>query len=287
MNLGFEVADGQMLRFAAARTLTRARMDKMNANVNFSYTQNPNDGVNWSGGAGNPELRPWLARQYDISYENYFSDQGYFSLAVFYKDLENYVYDQQTNFDFSTILPQNPGDNPIGNVSQPLNGNGGYVQGIEASLSIDFGLFADSLSGFGTILSGSYNDSEVKETADSDPTTLPGLSEKTFNATVYYENSGFEARISSRYRSDFLGEVTKISLQRENVNIKAETVVDAQIGYDFTESGIDALYGLSVQFQVNNLTNEPFTSYTGDDQRLVRDYQNYGRNFMLGANYKF
>ncbi|WP_350433159.1 TonB-dependent receptor [Shewanella sp. H8] len=287
INLGFEVADGQMLRFAAARTLTRARMDKMNANVNFSYNENPNDGVNWSGGAGNPELRPWLARQYDISYENYFSDQGYFSLAVFYKDLENYVYDQQTNFDFSTILPQNPGDNPIGNVSQPLNGNGGYVQGIEASLSIDFGIFVEQLSGFGTILSGSYNDSEVKETADSDPTTLPGLSEKTFNATVYYENSGFEARISSRYRSDFLGEVTKISLQRENVNIKAETVVDAQIGYDFTESGIDALYGLSVQFQVNNLTNEPFTSYTGDDQRLVRDYQNYGRNFMLGANYKF
>ncbi|MGI1999018.1 TonB-dependent receptor [Shewanella frigidimarina] len=287
MNLGFEVADGQMLRFAAARTLTRARMDKMNANVNFSYNQNPNDGVNWSGGAGNPELRPWLARQYDISYENYFSDQGYFSVAVFYKDLENYVYDQQTNFDFSTLLPQNPGDNPIGNVSQPQNGNGGYVQGIEASLSIDFGLFADSLTGFGTILSGSYNDSEVKETSDSDPTTLPGLSEKTFNATVYYENSGFEARISSRYRSDFLGEVTKISLQRENVNIKAETVVDAQIGYDFTESGIDALYGLSVQFQINNLTNEPFTSYTGDDQRLVRDYQNYGRNFMLGANYKF
>ncbi|MDD8058206.1 MULTISPECIES: TonB-dependent receptor [Shewanella] len=287
LNLGFEVADGQMVRFAAARTLTRARMDKMNANVNFSYNQNPTDGVNWSGGAGNPELRPWLARQYDISYENYFSDQGYFALAVYYKDLENFVYDQQTALDFSTFLPQAPTDNPIGLVTQPQNGNGGYVQGIEASLSLDFGLFADQLEGFGTILSGSYNDSEVKETADSDPQKLEGLSEKTFNATVYYENAGFEARISSRYRSDFLGEVTAISLTRVNVNVKAETVVDAQIGYDFTESGIDALYGLSVQFQVNNLTNEPFTSYTGDDQRLVRDYQNYGRNFMLGANYKF
>ncbi|GGP84423.1 TonB-dependent receptor [Shewanella ulleungensis] len=287
LNLGFEVADGQMVRFAAARTLTRARMDKMNANVNFSYNENPNDGVNWSGGAGNPELRPWLARQYDISYENYFSDQGYFSLAVFYKDLENYVYDQQSAFDFSTILPQGADDNPIGLVTQPQNGQGGYVQGIEASLSLDFGLFADQLEGFGTILSGSYNDSEVKETSDSAATTLPGLSEKTFNATVYYENAGFEARISSRYRSDFLGEVTAISLTRVNVNVKAETVVDAQIGYDFTESGIDALYGLSVQFQVNNLTNEPFTSYTGEDARHVRDYQNYGRNFMLGANYKF
>ena len=67
----------------------------------------------------------------------------------------------------------------------------------------------------------------------------------------------------------------------------AETVVAAQVGYDFSGSGIDALYGLSVLFQVNNLTNEPFTSYTGDDARHVRDYQNYGRNFMLGANYKF
>lgn len=288
VNLSFDVADSQVVRLAAARTLTRSRMDKMNANLNYTYSANPSGGnVNWSGNAGNPELRPWLARQYDLSYENYFSDQGYFSVAVFYKDLENFVYDQHTDFDFSTLFPQGPTDNPIGDVTQPQNGEGGYVQGVEASVSVDFGMFADVLSGFGTVISGSYNDSEVKETPTSNPTTLPGLSEKTLNATIYYENSGFEARISSRYRSDFLGEVTKISLQRENVNIKAETVVDAQIGYDFSESGIESLYGLSVQFQVNNLTNEPFTSYTSDDQRLVRDYQNYGRNFMLGANYKF
>ncbi|QYJ77456.1 TonB-dependent receptor [Shewanella acanthi] len=286
MNLSFEVAEDQVVRVAAARTLTRSRMDKMNANLNYSYTENPNDGVNWSGSAGNPELRPWLARQFDLSYENYFSDQGYFSIAVFYKDLENYVYDQHVDFDFSTLFPDVAG-NPIGDITQPQNGEGGYVQGIEASVNVDFGVFADVLTGFGTVVSGSYNDSEVKETPTSEPTTLPGLSEKTLNATVYYENSGFEARVSSRYRSDFLGEVTKISLQRENVNIKAETVVDAQVSYDFSESGIESLYGLSVLFQVNNLTNEPFTSYTGSDQRLVRDYQNYGRNFMLGANYKF
>ncbi|MCL1065532.1 TonB-dependent receptor [Shewanella olleyana] len=289
INLGFEVADGQMLRVAAARVLTRSRMDQMNANIGYSYEQNPTSGVNWTGEAGNTQLRPWLARQYDISYENYFSDQGYFALAVFYKDLENYTYRQTSFIDFTDIVPpQNPDtDNPIGSFEQWQNGQGGYVQGIEASFSLDFGLFADVLNGFGTVMSGSYNESEVKETSDSESTTLPGLSEKTFNATVYYENSGFEARVSSRYRSDFLGEVTAISLTRQNVNVKAETVVDAQIGYDFSESGIDALYGLSVLLQVNNLTNEPFTSYTGDDARHVRDYQNYGRNYMLGANYKF
>lgn len=47
-----------------------------------------------------------VGRQYDLSYENYFSDQGYFSVAIFYKDLENYVYDQHTDFDFSTLFPQ-------------------------------------------------------------------------------------------------------------------------------------------------------------------------------------
>ncbi|MCL1142622.1 TonB-dependent receptor [Shewanella gaetbuli] len=287
-NLGFEVAESQILRVSAARTLTRSRMDQMNANIGYNYEENPTTGVNWTGNAGNTQLRPWLARQYDISYENYFSDQGYFALAVFYKDLENYTYKQTSFIDFTDIVPpQNPTDNPIGSFEQWQNGQGGYVQGIEASFSMDFGMWASVLEGFGTVLSGSYNESEVKETADSEPTTLPGLSEKTFNATVYYENSGFEARVSSRYRSDFLGEVTAISLTRQNVNVKAETVVDAQIGYDFSESGIDALYGLSVLFQVNNLTNEPFTSYTGDDARHVRDYQNYGRNFMLGANYKF
>ncbi|MCW3173962.1 TonB-dependent receptor [Shewanella subflava] len=288
VNLGFAVADSQMIRVSAARTLTRSRMDQMNSNIGYNYEENPTTGVNWTGNAGNTQLRPWLARQYDISYENYFSDQGYFAVALFYKDLENYTYKQTSFIDFTDIVPpQNPTDNPIGSFEQWQNGDGGYVQGVEASLSVDFGMFANALEGFGTILSGSYNDSEVKETPDSEATTLPGLSEKTFNATVYYENSGFEARVSSRYRSDFLGEVTAISLTRQNVNVKAETVVDAQVGYDFSESGIDALYGLSILFQVNNLTNEPFTSYTGDDQRLVRDYQNYGRNYMLGANYKF
>jgi iron complex outermembrane receptor protein len=286
-NLGFAVAEDQMIRLAAARTLSRARMDKMNANLSYSYDDAPTGGnPNWTGGGGNAELRPWMARQYDISYEYYFSDMGYLSVAAYYKDLENYVFDEQVETDFCTILPNDPNCG-VGLVTSPQNGNGGYVQGIEASLSIDFGLFADSLSGFGTILNGAYNDSEIKETSDSEPTTLPGLSEKTFNATVYYENAGFQARISSRYRSEFLGEVTKISLQRELVNVKAETLVDAQIGYDFSESGVDALYGLSLVFQVNNLTNEPFTTYFGDDQRLVRDFQNYGRNYMLGANYKF
>ncbi|WP_028772132.1 TonB-dependent receptor [Shewanella waksmanii] len=287
MNISLGLTDSQRIVFAAARTMSRARMDQMNASASFNYDPTGPGGIYYTGSSGNPQLKPWMANQVDLSYENYFSDQGYFAIAAYYKKLENTVYTDTVFIDFEDVIPGVEPGKGQGSFDVPQNGEGGYIQGIEASVSLDFGYFADALEGFGTILNGSYNDSEVKEKPDSDPIPLQGLSEKTFNATVYYERAGFEARISSRYRSEFLGEVTAISLSRQQVNVAAETVVDAQIGYDFGQGGFTSLDGLSIMFQVNNLTDEPFTTYTGDDQREVRDYQSYGRNYMLGANYRF
>lgn len=291
-NFGFEVADEQVVRVAAARTLARARMDRMNASNGYNYdiTRAQNTDINaspWSASGSNPALRPWMARQYDLSYETYFGDDGYFAAAVFYKDLENYIFNEQQLYDF-TGLPVTGAEPNLrqGYISTPKNGNGGHVQGLELTLSVTGQMLHQSLTGFGAILSGSYTDSEVKENASSAPTALPGLSEKVVNATLYYENSGFEVRTSARYRSDFLGEVTGISLTRQTVSVQAETVIDAQIGYDFSESNIESLEGLSVLFQVSNLNNEPFVTYQNGDSRQVRDFQNYGRNFMLGISYK-
>lgn len=291
-NLGFDVAEQQMVRVAAARTLARGRMDKMNASTGFSYNaanQSSND-INrspWSAQGANPALRPWMARQYDLSYENYFDDAGYFAASVFYKDLENYVFDQDQLFDFTGYAYTGPA--PVlnqGYIKTPTNGNGGYINGIELSLSLTGQMLTPALDGFGVLLSGSYTDSEVKEKSDSKPMSLPGLSEKVVNATVYYEKHGWQLRTSARYRSEFLGEVSGTSLTRVYDMVLGETVVDAQIGYDFSQSGFADLHGLSVLFQVSNLTNEPFVTYRDGDTRKIRDYQNYGRNFMFGISYK-
>lgn len=64
----------------------------------------------------------------------------------------------------------------------------------------------------------------------------------------------------------------------------SEVVVDAQIGYTFNEGRYK---GLGILLQASNLTNEPFMTYYNDDKRQVRDYQNYGRNFMIGITYKY
>ena len=113
---------------------------------------------------------------------------------------------------------------------------------------------------------------------------MPGLSKWVVNSTVYYEKNGFQVRASGRYRSDFLAEVSGLSLVRDRVMAASELVFDAQIGYTFNNG---PLKGLGILLQGSNLTNEPLVTYYNDDKRQVRDYQNYGRNFMLGVTYKY
>ena len=89
-----------------------------------------------------------------------------------------------------------------------------------------------------------------------------------------------------RKRSAFKGDVYGLGFATTQVDIKGETIWDAQVGYDFGEGGVESLDGLSITFQVQNITEEPFLSLQGDSDLQVRDYQDYGRTFLLGFSYK-
>ena len=53
------------------------------------------------------------------------------------------------------------------------------------------------------------------------------------------------------------------------------------------ESGIEALKGLRVTLQGQNLTDEPTIQANPGDGRQITQYETYGRNFLLGFNYTF
>ncbi|HVJ03025.1 MAG TPA: TonB-dependent receptor, partial [Sphingomonas sp.] len=289
MNLNFEFAPNSYVRFGAARVLARARMDQMNPGVGFNFDINKagNTDINsspWSATVGNAKLRPLIADAVDVAIETYFGHGGYFSVSGFYKYLESFIYRQNDLFDF-TGYPYNGNTPPAmweGIVSQWRNAGGGRVYGAEAAASLPFGVVTGALDGFGVLASGTYTRSNVR--LGGAPTTLPGLSEWVFNSTAYYEKHGFQARVSGRYRSSFLAEVSGLSLARDLVQAKGEFLVDAQIGYEF-QGG--PLKGLAVLITGSNLTNEPFVTYQNGDVRQIRDHQNYGRNFMAGLSYKF
>lgn len=295
LNLAFGLANDQTIRLGLARQIARPRIDQLNAGVGFGVdraTGKP------GGGGGNPMLDPWKADAFDLSYEKYWADKAYVALAYFYKDLKSYVYTQTVDgYDWSDFVRSwkpNPGDAPVktlGTYTAPMNGKGGKLQGVEATVSVPFGLFTPALQGFGIQASASFNDSSIKIVEPSAtgsvgnaPISLPGLSKNVYNLTAYYENSGFEARLSNRRRSDFVGEIGNFAGQRQLRMVKGENILDAQVGYAFPDGS--SLKGLALQLQVSNLTNAAYQTYTGTTDRPL-EYIKWGRTYSLGATYKF
>ncbi len=294
MNLAFSLAHEQMLRVALAKQTARPRVDQMRASLEFGV----NTATGRPGGSGgNPELEPWRANAFDISYEKYFGTKAYVAAAYFYKDLENYIYTQtRDDYDFSNLLVDYvppPGTQPpqaIGDFTQPMNGEGGSLQGLELTASIPFELFSSALTGFGVVASASFFDSSIEildpesaSSVGSDPIALPGLSDRVYNWTLYYERNGFEARINQRRRSDFIGEIGNFNGNRSLRYVVGENITDAQLSYSFSSG---SLAGMTLLLQGSNLTNEAYQTYAGSKDRPL-EFLEWGRTITVGLNYRF
>ena len=289
VNLSMRFDDHNVLRIGIARTLARARMDQLKASINYGtnpsreFSTDPYNAF-YSAGGGNPRLRPWRAVGTDVSFEHYFSKDSYFALAGFYKYLDTYIYDQKVLFDFAGA-PAN-GANPattLGVITQPVNGSGGKLYGGEVSATLPLNLFTSALDGFGLIGSYSYTESTIKANPDNPAQPLPGLSKHVANGTAFFEKWGLSVRGSVRYRSKFLAEVISLGPGARNRLARAETIVDAQIGYEFQNGPLE---GLGILVQGQNLTSEPFVTEDSANG-LIIDSQDYGRRFLAGISYKY
>ena len=301
LNLVAQLTDHQVLRFGLAKSMARGRIDDekvaTSASV-YEVTSGPGAGqVLWSGSGGNPQLRPYVAVGTDLSWENYFGTSSYVAVAVFNKNLLNYIYNQTTlNYDFSHYTNDNPTLTPtstIGSFTRPENGTGGRMQGLELSGAIEGGLIADALDGFGAQANFSLTNSSIPQSSISSipggPKTLPGLSRKVANLALYYEKHGFSVRVAERYRSKFTGEAVALFDQLGYTEVLANRQTDLQLGYAFDTGRWN---GLSILLQVNNLTNTPDTTQqvaglpNGVQVARPLEYDTWGRTVMFGVNYK-
>lgn len=292
LNMSLRFDDANVLRVGIARTLARARMDQLKSSFTYSTTQSLASSTDpyrafFSAGGGNSKLKPWIATGVDLSLEHYVSKSGYFAIAGYYKYLETYIYDAINLFDF-TGTPTNLGNGVVpatflGVTRQPVNGSGGVLYGAELSGTLPLDDITSFLSGFGLIGSYSYTHSSIVANPDSPTQPLPGLSKHVASGTAFFEKAGFSARGSIRYRSGFLAEVISLGPGARNRQARGETIVDAQIGYEF-QGGF--LKGLGILVQGQNLTSEPFVTEDSSNG-LIIDYQDYGRRFLAGLAYKF
>ncbi len=99
LNLNFKVSDATQIRFAAAKVMARAPINRLAGDASASVN---NDGEINGSSTNNPFLKPFYADQYDISYEQYFEDtDGALVVAAFYKNIDSFIDTVAIeNFDF-------------------------------------------------------------------------------------------------------------------------------------------------------------------------------------------
>ncbi len=286
LNLNFDLGSDRYVRTGVAKTMARGRMDDMKASASASVDATKRT---WSGEGGNPDLLPWRATAFDLSFEQYFGKRSYVAVAGFYKNLDTYIYTQtNNNYDFTGVVNSSavvPSSN-IGTFKTPMNGKGGSMSGVELSGSLEATLLSQALDGFGVQASTSFTESKIHPDGPDAPTRLPGLSKTVANLTLYYEKNGFSARVSERYRSSFRGEINGLHNARSFTDIGADKQTDMQLGYEI-QAG--TYKGLSVLLQFNNVTNSPYVTTTGDGSGKVTgplEYNTYGRQMLLGVTYK-
>ncbi|HJV71404.1 TonB-dependent receptor [Ideonella sp.] len=303
LNLVGEVTPTTLVRFGLAKTLARPNLEDMRAGFTAQPATSGEKLGQWSGSGGNPFLEPWRATAVDLSVEKYFGKRSYVAAAAFHKQLESSIYVDDMKFDF-TGFPNTTGVEPvcmpgetncnIGILSAPINGKGGYIEGYELSAALDFGMLYKPLDGFGAVFSLSHNQSNLPGHSNDGKAdlkrTIEGLSGDVGSLVVYYEKDGWSARVGQRYRSKYVAEVRGVWIDNSLSSISAERITDLQLGYAF-ETG--ALKGLSLQFQVNNLTNTPYRTTLQDDsststppRMMPEQYYEYGRRYLLGVTYK-
>lgn len=318
MNLSFEIMPDTFIRLAAAKTITRSRLDQMTANQNIGFNAqscidtdndqrpdtvvafNPPSVVCFNLGGGNPFLQPYSSTSYDISFEKYFSPGSAIIVAAFHKDLSDWIIDFSEltdltqsieNFGAGDILATNP-EVATGIFSGPVNFADGKITGIEGTVRVNFGDLSNALDGFGGFYSITYADAEVQN-QNFNPLPIPGYSDLTWSGDIFYEKNGFRAKLAARYRSGFLSEVQNFDGSLSGANAQSETILDAQIGYTFDKPG-SFLNGVGVLFEVFNMTNEPFVTQndlfdaSGNEiGAFPSRHEQYGRtfNFTIRKNF--
>ena len=160
------------------------------------------------------------------------------------------------------------GGDPTVEVRQTSNGGPGSIQGFELAYQQPFTFLPGFWSDFG--FQGNYT------YVDSDD--ILGFSPNAYNATFYYENDKFSARLSAAYRDAYV-------TRNANSNGRDERGVDSSFNLDFASS-----YAFNDQidftFEAINLTDE-YETQIFDAADLVNVYHHTGTEFLFGARFKY
>lgn len=273
-NMTAELTDSVLFRAAASETLMRPALTdiayKRTVSVSeFKYRD------------GNPDLQPTYADQWELGLEWYLDNGGLLAASYFEKTIEGVVRESLTG-----IVPDVTKYNANGTIDgvydfevyQKVNGEGDYdISGVELIAQFPLSVVHSSLEGFGINANYTMLDNSLTGESDLDiPTPPAGLTDSTYNFTLYYERGAFDGRVSYNYKDKY---VEQISRDMYPVYRDEYGQTDISLGYRVTDNIKLVLEGI-------NVTDEETTGYTIDPS-FPTMYEVSGRRIMFGARASF
>ncbi len=275
-NISFDLRDDLIFRTGFSQSLARPTFNDLS--TVFAVTQ-INEGTEATSG-GNPNLEAVRSNNLDFSVEYYGENGLTLTLAGFYKDINNFI--ANGNSDLTITIPDSlnvqtgQSDGPVTVTfenSGPLNGDDAEIFGLE--------LGAQYLHSSGFGVAGNLTLADSNATFGGNPGQFENISDFSANASVFYENHGLQARVSLNHRGEFLS-----STEGEGgfAEFTADfTQVDLSVSYSLEE-----LTGHNVSLFVEgiNVFNEQFFNFS-EQPAVLESFIDNGARWLFGARYSF
>jgi TonB-dependent receptor len=265
INVRFDFSDNLVGRLTAGDVMARPNPAQM------AFRRSLDTSVNRTGSQGNPDLLPFEARQYDLGLEYYLSDLSYLSVGYFRNDISRFI----TNVAFPEQI-----DGFTFSITMPVNGNDEVrVDGFEIGGQLAFDFLPGAWKNFGIVANATFSkDSGYKEVDfyTQEPLPFPGVSETSYNASLYYETDRFSVRTAYNWREAWM------LTPRGRGNL-------AEFNDDYGTLDASANWNVNEHFtaflDVVNLLDEQKLEYNNAFRR--NGNETFGKRVFLGMRAKF
>jgi TonB-dependent receptor len=305
LNLVAQLPRDVILRFSTGKTMARPEY------VDLAPMATVNPFVQ-SVVVGNPKLDPIRARTYDVQGEWYVARNAMVSLGWFRKETRSFIQAVQERMPWSALglpnslltssaaastcsltgglpaCPTLPDTTVV--VNRKVNTPGGPLNGLEFNLQAPFSFLPGLWGNFGLLANATRIHSRVTYITRVDNPNTPqneqltqvadfiGLSPRTHNLTLYYEDKRLGARISAAHRSSYLMDVAGNVTGYDYTIADGSTHVDMSLSYKLTPQ-------LRVTVEGQNLNDAPLRYGRDSGRNDTLLYVHSGRSVAVGLSY--
>lgn len=233
---------------------------------------------------GNPNMESIESENFDISLGWYPSEDTAISAALYHKRF-NAGLDTADDVYETFVINGQPAEMEVNGIIENT-GEESTINGIELTVQHGFTSLPEPFDGLGFSAGVNFadtdfeypeNGSEITDDIDIAPANLPGFSDESYNVEGYWEKYGASARLSYKYRSEYLKPFGS-DFGQTNRYVQGHDSLDLSLAYNLNAN-------LQIKLQALNLANDAYVEYRVAEDAFNRiEYS--GRKFFLGLRFR-